>query len=69
MHLMYNSYNATNSKKTLFANKWSQNFLGTWSTYKQNLGKIAKKFFFQLGFSSEIKVPRLGSARLGSESS
>ena len=26
---------------------------------------MAKKKFFQLGFSSEIKVPQLGSARLG----
>ena len=31
----------------------------------KNLGKMAKNFFFQLGFSSEIKMPQLGSARLG----
>ena len=30
----------------------------------KNMGKMAKKKF-QLGFSSEIKVPQLGSARLG----
>ena len=34
----------------------------------KNLGKMAKKIF-QLGFSSEIKVPQLTSARLEPENS
>ena len=64
---MYYSYNAT-LNTPLFANIRSQKIFRKHDIQaksdNKNLGEMAKKEF-QLGFSSEIKVPQLGSARLG----